>query len=227
MKQFGPLLFLLFTFEICYSQTDSVIINFIPSFGEHKLETEKKYYLKSADDSVRIESFRFYVSNIIFLKEGKKVYQPEESFHLIDIEKKLKILIPLQSKTDYNAIVFNIGIDSITNVSGALGGDLDPSNGMYWAWQSGYINFKLEGKSKSCNTRNNLFQFHIGGYMTPNKSMQTITFPIRDKSNIDIIVDVEKFLNQIDLTKENEIMSPGEKAVKLSKLYKTVYTIKE
>ena len=59
-------------------------------------------------------------------------------------------------------IYFQIGIDSLTNVSGDLDGDLDPALGMYWAWNSGYINMKLEGKSSSCKSVKKEFQFHIG-----------------------------------------------------------------
>ena len=74
----------------------------------------------------------------------------------------------------FNTIAFNLGIDSITNVSGAQGGDLDPTKGMYWAWQSGFINIKLQGTSNSCPPPKNEFEFHLGGYQYPFNSLQTI-----------------------------------------------------
>jgi hypothetical protein len=129
----------------------------------------------------------------------------------------------LSFQKDFDAIRFNIGIDSTTNSEGVKGGDLDPTKNMYWAWQSGYINFKLEGKSKVCKTRNNAFQFHIGGYSYPNNSLQTVTIAINKTSGLNINFDLEKLLSGIGLQNINEIMSPNAKAMQVAKLYKTVF----
>jgi len=80
---------------------------------------------------------------------------------------------------------------------------------MYWAWQSGYINFKLEGNSSLCPTREHEFQFHLGGYMFPFASMQEITLNVQASKQIHINVDIEEFMKQIDLTKQNQIMTPS------------------
>ena len=113
-------------------------------------------------DSIQLKSLKFYISNIELVNGDKVVWQQKNSFHLIDASKNESLQIPLkhQSNLNFTKIKFNLGIDSMVNVSGALGGDLDPTKGMYWTWQSGYINFKLEGKSKKCKTRNNEFHFH-------------------------------------------------------------------
>ena len=171
-------------------------------------------------------TLRFYVSDFMLLKNDKIVYKPNANFNLIDLEKKLQVVIA-NKNIIFDAIKFSIGIDSLTNVSGAMGGDLDPVNGMYWAWQSGYINFKLEGTSKVCDTRNNAFQFHVGGYMHPFRTIQTILQNVKNPVNTVINIDLEKFINGIDLRSTNEIMSPGEKAVTLAKLYQTIFTIQE
>jgi hypothetical protein len=225
MNKFYFILITLLPFSgFCQKKSNSV--KFIPSFGNTTVEPGKKYYSSKLNDSLSIETFRFYVSNLILLKNGKVVYAAKNKFHLIDIEKKLDI--PFFAKNiSFDAVRFNIGVDSTTNVSGAMGGDLDPVNGMYWAWQSGYINFKLEGASKVCTTRNNVFQFHIGGYMNPHVTLQTITLPVKNKTEIDIKIDLEKFLTGIDLKNTNEIMSPGEKAVTLAKLYQTIFSAGE
>jgi hypothetical protein len=39
----------------------------------------------------------------------------------------------------YNRLSFVIGVDSARNVSGAQTGALDPANGMFWTWNTGYI----------------------------------------------------------------------------------------
>lgn len=206
----------------CFSQTDRIFLEFTPVFDSANLEIGKKYF--SNNDSISIEHFRFYVSDIIFLKNGI-AYKPKENFFLIDCENKLQFVVDLGEIFEFDSIRFNIGIDSLTNVSGAMGDDLDPANGMYWTWQSGYINFKLEGTSTKCKTRKNLFQFHIGGYLHPNATLQTITLPAKNKFRIEIKVDIEKLLSQIDLAATNTVMSPGEDAVKISNQYKEIFSI--
>lgn len=118
-----------------------------------------------------------------------------------------------------------MGIDSTTNVSGA-GGDLDPTKGMYWTWQSGYINFKLEGKSNLCKTRNNEFQFHIGGYLFPFSCVQTIQLDLKPTEEPVIIIDIKKLLAPIDLSKQNQIMNTGLDAVKFSVLISNSFRVK-
>ena len=206
-----------------HAQNKTVTVKFNPTFGNSVLVPGKNYFSPANKDSISIETFRFYVSNLTLYKNGKIVYRFKNDFHLIDLEKKLQINLSAKNVV-FDALTFTVGIDSLTNVSGAMGGDLDPVNGMYWAWQSGYINFKLEGKSKVCNTRNNIFQFHIGGYMYPNATIQKIFLTIKNPAYQEINIDIEKFLNAIDLRSTNEIMSPGEKAVTLAKLYQTIFT---
>ena len=81
--------------------------------------------------------------------------------------KEVALCLEIPEDTEFDAIQFNLGIDSLTNVSGALGGDLDPTKGMYWTWQNGYVNFKLQGTSDLCNNPKNEFEFHLGGYLKP------------------------------------------------------------
>jgi hypothetical protein len=205
----------------CFKEKENIHIQFKPKFGNVDLQPEKNYFLPAINDSISIETFKFYVSGITLLKNGKPVYQNKNGFYLLDLEAKMQFDFG-STTNDFDAIRFNLGIDSITNSDGVKGGDLDPTKNMYWAWQSGYINFKLEGKSKICKTRNNVFQFHIGGYMHPFNSLQTVTIPATNNS-LQINFDLEKFLSGVGLQKTNEIMSPSEKAMQVAKLYKTVF----
>ena len=97
---------------------------------------------------------------------------------------------------------------------------------MYWAWQSGYINFKIEGKSSSCKTRNNAFQFHVGGYLKPNYAIRTIELETKN-SNFEINVDLAELFNVIKLSEINSIMIPGSKAMDIADKAKLMFTISE
>lgn len=197
-----------------FSQTASCI-KFNPSYGQFKLSSDITYKLNTTD-SIQITALRFYVSGIELLEKNKTVWKDAVQFHLMDAfnEKTLSVIIP--SNISYSKLKFNLGIDSTTNVSGAMGGDLDPTKGMYWTWQSGYINFKLEGTSNVCRTRHNEFQFHLGGYQYPNNNLQTVFVDAVSKQNIEVGIDIQKIINQFNLAQHHHIMSPGEEAMNFS-----------
>jgi hypothetical protein len=152
-----------------------------------------------------------------------------KKYHLIDLEnpETTSIKIVRTNSKASNSISLNIGIDSLTNVAGALGEDLDPTKGMYWTWQSGYINLKLEGQSKICPSRNNLFNFHIGGYQYPYNSIQKLNFFIKDSKRIVFHLDISKLLNGVQLNEVYEIMSPGKKALNFAQLFANSINVME
>lgn len=213
----------------CFGQeTNAILIKIEPTWENAIFELNKSYYHSSVKDSVQIETLKFYLSNVQLLNNNKVVYAETNSYHLIDFSDSAsqKINLPLANKIKFNSIRFNLGIDSTTNVSGEMPGDLDPTKGMYWAWQSGYINLKLEGKSPACKTKNKLFEFHLGGYLFPNNSLQTINLKTENKNKLKIVLQVEKLFEKFDLTTSSQIMSPSLKSVEVSKYIATLFTIK-
>jgi hypothetical protein len=148
---------------------------------------------------------------------------------LIDLEETNNAEVKLENipQKEISGIFFNLGIDSLKSVSGALGGDLDPMNGMYWAWQSGYINFKIEGSSPSCVIRKNKFQFHIGGYLAPFYAMQPVSLVLKQpcRKAVFVKVDIAHFFKEIDLSKQNSIMIPGAEALQMANLASQMFSV--
>ena len=206
---------------------DSIAIKFNLKWNNNPLETNKKYYSKN--DSLQISTLKFYVSNLIIKHDDHSIFQEKNSYHLIDIanSKSLNFNICKKSEKSISAIEFNVGIDSLKSVSGALSGDLDATKGMYWAWQSGFINMKIEGTSNSCDTRKNQFNFHIGGYKKPNFAMRKIKCIANQntKNEISVAVDLAKLFNAIDLKQNNSIMIPCEKSMKMADLSTRMFTL--
>lgn len=212
-------LILIATLAFIFSQAsakDGVTVRFVPSFHGVPVELENVFYKLSATDSVSFSVFKCYVSNVTFYKDDKQVYAENNSYHLVNAEVPPSMSWQLPVKDGYNYISFNLGVDSTTNVSGAMGGDLDPSKGMYWTWQSGYINFKLEGRSNLCATRKNEFQLHLGGYSGLHKAVQKVRLRVAPASEIVIVLPLDKFLESVDLRKQNSIMIPGAEAVSVA-----------
>lgn len=172
----------------------------------------------SNDSNIHISALKFYISKIQLLKEGKVVFDDKQPAHLIDAAQQSTYQIYLTAKKNiaFDQVVFNLGIDSAINVAGVYGGALDPTKGMYWTWQSGFINFKIEGNYQY-QKKNTAFAFHLGGYRYPDNALQKISMQTDDKL-IKIYLDISKVFEQIDIMKVNHIMSPCQEAVQLSKI---------
>lgn len=219
------ILFILSNSVLLFSQSKELEIEFIPMFNGEKLKLDFDY--KNAESTVNIETLRFYISNIR-LSSKKEKFKENNSYHLLDLERPETMLLKIKTtKEKYKLLTFSLGIDSLTNVSGAMGGDLDPTKGMYWTWQSGYINFKLEGTDSRCKSRQNRFQYHLGGYAAEFSALQEIELSIKDKEKIIVEIAIDKFLEAANPEQLSEIMSPGIKAVELSKELKKVITLKK
>jgi hypothetical protein len=206
-----------------------IAVNFRLMYGSSDLLLTDSSFSTQENDHLKISSLRFYVSKIQFLQDHKLVLEEKNSFHLVDaaIKRSQQILISTKKKIAVDEIRFQLGIDSLTNVSGALGGALDPTQGMYWAWQSGYINFKLEGSSDYCNTRKNEFQFHLGGYQSGYNALQVITLPIYSSDAIVIELDLKKIREQIDLKQLHHVMSPCKESVLVSQLISKAFVSRQ
>jgi hypothetical protein len=163
---------------------------------------------------------RQYISGIRLLRSGNEVWKDSGGFYLIDFldSEKSKVLLKTHSK-DFDEIQFTAGIDSSVQVEGVKGGALDPVNGMYWTWQSGYIHTKIEG----CYLENNektTVELHLGGYKTPNSTAISVALKNVVPSAIcHIQFDISPLLVTMRQLKINKVMSPGSHAAALSRIW--------
>ncbi len=192
-------------------------IKFTFLFQDEIFKLNEKYEYQNKP--ISFSACKFYVSNIRLMKADTLVKKLDQYF-LFDVSQSSVFILETTSDTlDFDHVVFSIGVDSTKSVSGAFGGDLDPTNGMYWSWQSGYINFKIEGTSTLCPTRKNKFQFHLGGYSYPYNALQNYSVACTPSGKQSIAIAIDQFMNTIDLGKEHSVMSPGLRAVELSKSF--------
>ena len=135
--------------------------------GDKPLLLDTVTYNTALGQPFTVTKFKYYIGNIHLRKvSGDEVVF--EDYYLIDEEedqsKRINIDLPAG---EYSGIDFIIGVDSLHNCSGAQSGALDPVNAMFWAWNTGYIFLKLEGKSPASKSPGNVFEYHIGGYRQP------------------------------------------------------------
>lgn len=170
-----------------------------------ELLTLEKYY-KLGKDSLMIQELKFYLSDFQFEKETRKhmLIGPK----LINLQDSNSLhLFPDFTVEEYQSLRFDFGLDSSYHVSEIVDGPLNPMNGMYWAWNSGYIQFKCTGTSSSIPLTDQTFEYHLGGYRQPFETLVPIEIGIRGNT---LILDIKPFFEQmVDFTLIQRVMIPG------------------
>jgi hypothetical protein len=214
--------------QFAFSPPEKLSVSVETVFNNEPLQLNGKRYVNAAGDTLTIETFRFYISNFHVYSKGKK-REIKNSYFLIDAEKENSWSFELNvpgGKID--SLSFIIGVDSLANVSGAMEGALDPMNGMYWAWNTGYIHAKLEGKSNSCKTLHHLFEFHIGGYLRPYQAVRKVCLPLDGSKHLKLKADVAAWFNgvkKIDLKETNSVMMPCSNAMMVADNYQKMFSL--
>ena len=135
-------------------------------------ETGNTSYTTNAGETFTVTKLKYYLTSFQLLKNGEVKYTMPESYFLVDEsdQSTTKLTLPKVPAGDYDAVRFLIGVDSLRNVSGAQTGALDPAYGMFWTWSTGYIFYKLEGKSPNSTLLDSSFNFHIAGFRVSNNT---------------------------------------------------------
>lgn len=173
--------------------------------------------LTSANDTLYFERAKYYITNIELVKTNDSVYVEPESYRLMNLAEANSLIFNLSKVPTgtYKAIRFMMGVDSARNMSGAQTGALDPANGMFWSWSTGYIHFKLEGKYGLARQP---FAYHIGGFRRNQVSMRKVNmsanFTVAQDSSSKLIMraDVKKTFegpNPINVRQQPDVTLPG------------------
>ena len=164
-----------------------------------------------SNKTYRIDLIKFYITNLKFLSHGKVVADLSNSPNLINFEDDSTRFIQLTNVPNFDEIKFTFGVDSTTNVNGVMSGALDPVNGMYWTWQSGYINCKIEGEIIDQNTKP--IEYHLGGYLPDQLAAREVVLPVNSNDSLVLEFHLERILSSLSDEHLFQIMSPGESAV--------------
>ena len=215
MKQLFTFIVFMLLFKQAHSQ-----LNVSLRWGTESITLEKYYFL--GKDSLIFHELKLYLSDFQFEKETRKQELVGPQF--IDLEDPSSLcLFPDFPVAEYQSLRFHFGLDSSYHVSESVDGPLNPMNGMYWAWNSGYIQFKCIGTSSSIPLTDQTFEYHLGGYRQPFETTQSIQNPIKGNK---LILDIKPFFEQtVDFTLVQRVMIPGEIAQsycrELSKSFRT------
>ena len=209
-----------FFFYAQSKKMSSLTVELHHQVNNKKLVLDDSTYFNSLSQPFTISKFNYYISQIFLVKKGQEKILIK-GYHFVSEEEKSTKKIQVESIPDgeYTSIEFILGVDSIANCSGAQSGDLDPINGMFWTWNSGYIFLKLEGNSSVSSATGNTLEYHIGGYKAPTNSIRkvrldfdsTLVFNKKVSQHIDLNVNLDEILshpNSIDFSKDPVLNTP-------------------
>lgn len=141
----------------------NVVFVFKNTVDGNLIQTGNISYVNEAGNQYSVDVLKYYISNITFIKaDGSEFKAP--NYELIDESKSASKYFTVENLPygNYTGLRFYMGVDSTINNAGALTGDLDPVNGMFWDWQSGYVNFKHEGNFIDSVGNTTTLTYHFG-----------------------------------------------------------------
>lgn len=214
-----------------------VLLEFYNKVGGNALKMDGTSYKNQNGDDFTVSKFNYYISNIKLNNTNGSSYSEVESYHLLQQETPATLNFSLSAVPagTYKSITFTIGVDSLHNVSGAQSGALDPANGMFWSWSSGYIMLKMEGTSPQSTAASNELRIHVGGFAGANNTLSTVTLALpndimvnNDENHIHLNADLVKMFgptNIINFANTNVVHTPGVAAKKVADNYKDMFSV--
>ncbi len=159
-----------------------VILEFDHLWSTNEFSMEKDLLHPRLQETLNFTTMKYYISNVKLRKTDGTWYDAPESYFIIDaagVNKSNEAIVSNVPAGEYNAVEIMLGVDSTRNVSGSQTGALDPNNGMFWSWNSGYIMIKAEGSSPEA--ANNSFSFHLGGFKGEHSVPMTRVYEFNNK----------------------------------------------
>lgn len=195
-------------------------------------------YLNSNSEWFSIAAFKMYIGGIKLSNTNSQQITSTAQYHLLNASDSTSLIISESHNVGtYNQLSFTIGIDSIHSVSGSQTDALDPLNGMFWTWNTGYINAKLEGNSPSSNAIGKTFTYHIGGFKNEENTLRNVTISLppnlfvtlADGLSNEIVLDVnlEQWFQGVHLVSISAtpiITTPGALAMEVADNYATLFS---
>ncbi len=188
-------------------------------------------------EPLTITKFAYYISNVKFLNSnGQPVTLTPEYYLVNEADPSSRQLVMDVPAGKYRAVEFLLGVDSTRNVSGIQSGALDPANGMFWSWNTGYIFAKLEGKSAVSPAPLSNVTFHIGGFKTGESALQNIllnfpvTLDVKNSSDSHIFLSAEtnawfNAVHDVKIADSAFCMTPGVLAQHIAENYARMFSV--
>jgi hypothetical protein len=154
--------------------TGNLYLELEPTVGTTPLVLGSTAYPNGNGEQFTVSTFKYYLSNVKLQRPDGSSYSVPDSYFLVDAAQPASQHVALHDipAGTYTGLSFVVGVDSARNVAGAQTGALDPVNGMFWDWNSGYIFVRLEGATAASSTGR--FRYAIMGFQRPFNTLRTV-----------------------------------------------------
>lgn len=221
--------------------TTNVQLSFTNEFAGQPLKLNTPY-TTLLNDQLLFTQFNYYVSNIQLKKADGTVWKQDESYHLLKTDDQNNGQFTLNLKDvpqgQYTEVAFSIGVDPLRNSSGAQEGALDPINGMFWTWKTGYMFVRSEGFYLQNNQKQGAWVYHTGddaSYQTITLALNNMGFNATNKQ-LAIKADIQKMFGgfngdaiQLKAPADGSAISirGGAKSILIAKNYAQMFRLNE
>lgn len=217
----------------------TLLIRFVNTANGKPVVLTDSLYRNFFGESYSIKKLKYYIGHIAITTGNGKANKRDETYLVDENAGETGITINTDAGT-YNKIGFLLGVDSAKNCSGAQDGALDPMNGMFWTWNSGYIMFKLEGYSTASTADLQRIEHHIGGYKGTDNVATFIHLDIKQPQSLVINpgkttellleMNLDNYWHgnsDIRIAELPMCMVTGEPALKVAKNFSGLFSVKE
>ncbi|MEM0998939.1 MAG: MbnP family protein [Bacteroidota bacterium] len=218
------------------ASTGQVLIEVRAFWGKTPLSTGRSF-VSSDGDTLTVQKWKWYFRTLQ-LHNAQGTVDPGLPPRLIDLAERRSGQIRWDGVPagTYRELNFGVGMDSAQNTAPEFTGDLDPVNGMYWTWNTGFIQAKFEGRLG--HRPGQKFEFHIGGYRAPYGTSREVRLHLAKKNAVTVEAGkLTRLILQVDLraafrkyirTKASEpmmVMSPGENAARIADRFPAMFRL--
>ncbi|MEP6748189.1 MAG: MbnP family protein [Bacteroidota bacterium] len=220
-----------FTF-IYKNKEATTAIHFKNLVGNKELKLFDETYTNNFGEPFVINKFRYYISHISIVDGSDKEINLSNNYYLVNEDDSLSKMIQLPA-AGIKSISFLIGVDSAKNISGVQTGSLDPMNGMFWTWNSGYVFAKLEGQSDSSHAPAHSFTWDVGGFRARENALRRIKLNVpAGRSSADNVIvvqaDILKWFSgahPLKISQSPVCHQPGVLAMQIADNYSAMFSI--
>lgn len=187
------------------ANSGTIVFNITAKINNQNVVYNTQMYKGNVTDSFKVSLLKYYLSNFKLKDINNNEFKINE--YVINEHNTSTISFTLNTITpgNYNSLSMLIGVDKEHNISGSQTGALDPINGMFWDWNTGYIFFKLEGEYKNSNTTSlKPITIHVGGFDGPFNCLREASL-----NSIDLkVVNDKKTIVNMDLNLNELLNNP-------------------
>ncbi|MCA9757265.1 MAG: hypothetical protein KDA27_15775 [Candidatus Eisenbacteria bacterium] len=219
--------------------TGTIMIDVEHKVGAADLELGTVQYTNAFGNVYGVYNLEYFLSDFFVMNEDGRqevngahyVRASDETTHTIVVEG-----VPVGH---YHMLGFTFGLDDEDNVTGALSGQSQEVDNMFWPenWGGGYHYMKLEGRFINSEQTESGFATHAGRFRAEGRDEshfveESLTLHQNvnagETLHLTLVVDVNKWYegpNTIDLVTHNAIMNNYDRQVELEQNCSDVFTL--